>query len=98
MRKVLKIRQGTPEASQRPQGLSVFLESPGKGGAGVGQRYHEHIFHGSWLGKGGTRCPHPEHWRAGAGAKAAKPDVTSRCQHSVEPLEETSLLTVLPSC
>lgn len=84
-----------PEASQRLTVLSVLLESPGEGGA-AGQCPPAYTS-SACLGEGGTDCP--QHWvDEGAGAWAAKPGVTSRCQHSIEPLEETNLLKVLCSC
>lgn len=79
-----------PEASRRPAGLSLGLNSPGKNGA-VGAVLPQACASRAWLGQGGTDRPHPQHWREeGAGAGAAEPDVTSRCQHSIDPLEEIS--------
>lgn len=80
MRKVVlcaDLRLEMPEANQRPAGPSVSLECPAKG--------HEHMLPVPGWARVAQTVPLPQHWREeGAETRAAGPDATSRCQHSID--------------
>ena len=62
----------------------MSLESPGMGGA-VGRHYHELTLSVSGWVRGSP--PLILKRDEGAGIRAAELDMTSRCQHIIEPLE-----------